>query len=49
MGKQKISTNKKNVSRDDKLRRLDKHYSEFTGGEISVDHAFLKFIINLKF
>ena len=45
MSKQKIS-NKKNVSREDKLRRLDRHYSEFTGCEISVEHAFLKFIIN---
>ena len=45
MSKQKIS-NKKNVSREDKLRRLDRHYSEFTGSEISVEHAFLKFIIN---
>ena len=46
MGKKRITTNKKNASRDDKLRRLDKHYSEFTGGEISVEHAYLKFRIN---
>jgi len=46
MSKKKITTSKKAPSREDKLRRLDKHYSEYTGAEISVSHAYTQFIIN---
>lgn len=46
MSKQRITTSKKAPSREDKLRRLDKHYSEYTGAEICVNHAYLKFRIN---
>ncbi len=44
MARKKITSTKKAPTRDDKLRRLDKNYSEFTGGEISTKHAYLKFM-----
>ena len=44
--KRKITTAKKEASREDKLRRLGNNYREFTGGEVSVKHAYLKFKIH---
>lgn len=46
MAKKRITTNKNQPSRDDKMRRLNKHYSEYTGGEVSVEHAYLNFQIH---
>lgn len=43
--RKKLTTAKKDASREDKLRRLGNNYSEYTGGEISVKHAYLKFKI----
>lgn len=43
MARYKMTTQKKQATREEKLRRLGKNYSEFTGGEISVKHAYLKF------
>lgn len=45
MEKKKI-TSKKPASKEDKLRRLDRHYTEFTGSEISVKHAFGQFLLS---
>lgn len=42
MARQRMTT-RKQATREDKLRRLEHNYSEFTGGEISVKHAYLKF------
>ena len=44
--RRKITTAKKEATREDKLRRLGKNYSEYTGGEVSVKHAYLKFKIH---
>lgn len=46
MARQRMTTAKRQATREDKLRRLGNNYSEFTGGEISVKHAYLKFKIN---
>jgi len=46
MAKTRITTSKKQATKEDKLRRLSSNYSEFTGGEISVRHAYLKFSIH---
>ena len=43
MARQRMTTTKKQATREDKLRRLGHNYSEYTGGEISVKHAYLKF------
>ena len=45
MARYKMTTQKKQATREEKLRRLGKNYSEFTGGEISIRHAYLKFKI----
>lgn len=47
-GRKKIAGNKKTPSREDKMRRLDKHYSEWTGGEITTRHAYLQFTIHQR-
>lgn len=46
MTKKKLTTKPKAVTRDDKMRRLDRHYSEYTGSEISIRHAFMGFLIS---
>ena len=38
MARQRMTT-RKQATREDKLRRLEHNYSEYTGGEISVKHA----------
>lgn len=43
MARQRMTTVKKQATREDKLRRLGKNYTEYTGSEISVRHAYLKF------
>ena len=45
MAKQRITTAKKQASREEKLRRLDKRFSEWTGNEVSIEHAYLHFKI----
>lgn len=47
-GRKKMAGNKKTPSREDKMRRLDKHYSEWTGGEITTRHAYLQFTIHRR-
>lgn len=41
MARKKI-TNKKQPSREDKLRRLDNRFSEWAGNEVSIEHAYLQ-------
>ena len=43
MARYKMTTQKKQATKEDKLRRLGKNYTEFTGEEISIQHAYLKF------
>ena len=43
MARYNMTTQKKQATKEDKLRRLGTNYSEFTGGEISIQHAYLKF------
>lgn len=45
--KQKITT-KRNLTTAQKYERLDSQYSEFTGGSISIHHAWLGFILEQK-
>ncbi len=44
--RERLTTAKKTASREDKLRRLGNNYREYTGAEVSVQHAYLKFKIN---
>lgn len=44
MARQKISQ-KKNLTLAQKYERLDRHYSDYTGGTISIHHAWQSFII----
>lgn len=46
MGKQKLSAKKKVLTPDEKKARLEKRYTEWDGSEISVKHAWLRFIVN---
>ena len=43
--KKKITTSKKEASAEVKRQRLEKNYTEWTGLEFSVKHAYLKFKI----
>ena len=44
--RERLTTAKKTASREDKLRRLGNNYREYTGAEVSVQHAYLKFKIS---
>lgn len=46
MARTKITTQKKAPSREQKLKRLEKNYSEWTGNEISIEHAYSKFLMS---
>lgn len=43
MAKQKITTKKNQPSKEDKQRRLQARYTEWTGDEITIEHAYLHF------
>ena len=45
MAKQKITSQKKQPTPEQKKKRLEKQFSDWTGNEITVEHAFLTFII----
>lgn len=45
MSKQRITTARKQASREDKQRRLNARFTEWTGDEITVEHAYLHFKI----
>lgn len=45
MSKQRITTARKQASREDKLRRLDNRFSEWVGNEVSIEHAYNHFKI----
>lgn len=45
MAKQKISTQKKQPTPEQKKKRLEKQFTDFTGNEITVEHAYLMFKI----
>ena len=47
-GKKRITTNKKQPSKEDKQRRLANKYTEVTGDEFSVKHAYLLFYVHQK-
>ena len=47
-GKKRITTNKKQPSKEDKQRRLTSKYTEVTGDEFSVKHAYLLFYVRQK-
>ena len=44
MARQRLST-KKNLTPAQKYERLDRQYSDFTGGSITIHHAWLNFIV----
>lgn len=47
MARTKIGTKKK-LSQTEKYERLDRHYSEFTGGAVSIHHAWLGFVVEQR-
>ena len=47
MARQRLST-KKNLTPAQKYERLDRQYSDFTGGAISIHHAWLGFIVEQR-
>ncbi len=47
MARQKMTTKRK-MTPAQKYERLDRRYSDFTAGAISIDHAWLGFMVEQK-
>lgn len=46
MARQKITTKKTSPSKEQKIERLKRNYTEWNGNEISIEHAYSKFIMS---
>lgn len=46
MARQKLTSKKKVLTKEEKAQRLERRYTEWNGSEYTIDHAWLRFMVN---